>query len=344
MLALTIQETKPEAEADPEPEPEPEPEPSPEPEPQPQPEPEPEPEPEPTITKLEKFGKVVVVEGSTLQDLELPQEIKVYYSNSDVEEKEVTWDTSELDFNQVGLQTITGEVEGINKTAQITIEITKLKVESLTEIEYSSIKIGDKFYGYDSGGENKLSYYMPSLYEAKLNNNSSVLFFQNDIDISSDIINDGNYITSSDLVKFILIASGTYKVISSENPFLDGNIKIPSYNGVYVDVKRINELYSDNKLSFRYEDVYESISNTYQEDFVSYDNKEYKVPTKQAEQIREDRRFGSNHIYFESQGIRHIATNSYSPYISINDLLEFFEIDKSVSYGQDGDNVYLEIK
>ena len=286
-------------------------------------------------SEFEEINNKEVFVGDNMQDIELPKEIKVYYSDNSFVSREVIWDTSNVEFNNPGNYNIMGSVEGIEETIEIKISVIKLEVESIEKIDYNSIKIGENYYGYRKEVGLGLQYDFLELHEATLNNKDKILFIPNKGSVRYR--DYWGYSSSGAISKLVLVATDNYSIVPSENPYFDGSIKQLPYI-----LKDIKEEYPNSKLDFRFEMVYDSISDSYKENFFSYDGNEYKVPIKLAEEVRGDNIF--DNFYFKNQGIRHISTFMGSPYIAVNDLFNYFGINKTITYGNDGDNVYLEFK
>lgn len=208
------------------------------------------------------------------------------------------------------------------------------KVETKS-INYQAIKIDGKLYGLNhltGFSETEMMPYLPQFYELKLNEEKH-LITPSLIDVRK--YSEDTYGTQSGLFNILQIVTGAYKIVPSNNPFLDGNIQLTnSYNNWTTTNKDL--VNSDLKLGF--ESVYQSASNITVNEWYEYKGKAFRSP----------KNYINGKEYFENNGIRfstlRIRFNPYDLNLFINDLLGYWGINKEISYGYEGDLTYIEIK
>ncbi|WLV24423.1 S-layer homology domain-containing protein [Aciduricibacillus chroicocephali] len=94
----------------------------------------------PKIVELEAPAEITVDQGKTAS---LPETVKAKYDNDTTGDVKVKWDTTNLDTNKVGTYTVTGTVEGTDKTvdAKVVVRATEVTVESVKAINASEVEV-----------------------------------------------------------------------------------------------------------------------------------------------------------------------------------------------------------
>ena len=80
-----------------------------------------------SITELEDIS---VKKGSTLNDLTLPEQVTVNYNDGNSKNLAVTWNTNNLNLNQAGSYTLTGQVEGVSLPATLTVIVQDYSIQN----------------------------------------------------------------------------------------------------------------------------------------------------------------------------------------------------------------------
>ena len=226
---------------------------------------------------------------------------------------------------------------GIYTTCTVTVE-DNIEIPS-SSIFYDAIKINEKMYGYNYfTGESRIFPYLTEFKEISINGEKE-LFVPSVIDVRQ--YSEDTFGTQSGLFNLLQILVGSYTIVPSQNPFLEGNIQLMYSSGNWGTT---NKDLTSSSLKLGYEKKYESLNNVSIDQWYEYNGKQFRNPVISFEQNVPPYRTSAK--YFEQNGIRFVQSGSWTNelYVSINDLLQYLEIDKSISYGKQGDSIYVEIK
>lgn len=202
---------------------------------------------------------------------------------------------------------------------------------AVMELDYQAIKIDGKLYGYNYfDGSSRISPYLTDFYEAEINGTATLLVPCR-IDIRSyaaDI-----YGTQSGLFNLLQIIVGEYSTVPSNNPFLSGNIQLDNASGNWSTT---NEDLTSSCLKLGYEVTYVSASEKSVDQWYEYEGKQFREPISA---VSRGDIYSQDNITFVYR-----ANSSDRLLLSINELLKYWGINKSISYGTDGSTSYVEIK
>ena len=224
---------------------------------------------------------------------------------------------------------------GIYDTCTVTVE-DNIEIPG-TSIFYDAIKINGKMYGYNYfTGESRIFPYLTAFKEISINGEKE-LFVPSIIDVRQ--YSEDTFGTESGLFNLLRILVESYTIVPSKNPFLEGNIQL-----TYSNLITTNKDLTSSSLKLGYEKKYESLNNVSIDQWYEYNGKQFRNPVISFEQNVPLYRTSAK--YFEENGTRFVQSGSWDNelYVSINDLLQYLEINKSISYGKQGDSIYVEIK
>lgn len=226
---------------------------------------------------------------------------------------------------------------GIYDTCTVTVE-DNIEIPRAS-IFYEAIKINGKMYGYHHyTGESRIFPYLTGFKEISINGEKE-LFVPSVIDVRQ--YSEDTFGTQSGLFNLLQILVESYTIVPSKNPFLEGNIQLMYASGNWTTT---NKDLTSSSLKLGYEKKYESLNNVSIDQWYEYNGKQFRNPVISFEQ--NVRPFETSAKYFEQNGIRFVHSGSWDNelYVSINDLLQYLGINNSISYGKQGDSIYVEIK
>lgn len=269
---------------------------------------------------LTKVQYPLLVNGFEYKNAELP--VLNYDGNTyvplkavgDVLGAEVTW-------NQ-GLKRVE-----INDKSQVTTPVATK--EAVSNTEYEAIMIDGKMYGYNTfSGESSIYPYLANFYQVNIDGKPTIVTLCN-LDIRK--YSEDTYGTQSGLFNILQIIAEQYSIVPSANPFLEGNIQLIHSSGNWgTDYKDL----ANSPLKLGYETKYLSASHSEINQWYEYNGKKFAAPKNYSEKSV----FTQDNITFTYYSDRDEL------YLSINDLLKYWGINKTVSVGKKDDVTYLEIK
>ncbi len=98
---------------------------------------------------VEKLPDIIAAKGSKLEDVKLPTQVKLTYTDGTIENRYITWDTSGLNLNQAGEYVLKGSISGspwytrmkVIVTDQVYPDRVELNTSELTLLEGTSLKL-----------------------------------------------------------------------------------------------------------------------------------------------------------------------------------------------------------
>lgn len=82
---------------------------------------------------VQQPNDIVVLKGTSLTNANLPKQVKLSYYGTSVN-RNVTWDTANLDLNEVGTYVLDGDIERLSRNTTIKVIVSGIDVEKLQDI------------------------------------------------------------------------------------------------------------------------------------------------------------------------------------------------------------------
>jgi len=83
---------------------------------------------------VQQLNDITVVKGTSLANVNLPKQVKLVYNNGLTVNRNVTWNTTNLDLNKAGTYVLNGEIERLSRYTTIKVIVTDISVEKLQDI------------------------------------------------------------------------------------------------------------------------------------------------------------------------------------------------------------------